>query len=92
MPAIPIELPSLIQSCANGRSVVTIEADTFANALEQLCTDYPLMRNALYESPGELRQHVLVFLNEDNSRWLETLDVPLKEGDTIIIVQSVAGG
>ena len=92
MAAIPVELPGLIHSCADGQAEVIVHADTFAGAMEQLCTDYPLLRNALYEPDGTLRQHVLVFFNEENCRWLDSHDVPTKDGDRIIIVQSVAGG
>ena len=92
MAKIPVELPSLIRSCTSGNAVVEVEADTLSAALDQLTTDYPLLRNALYESDGAQRQHVLIFYNDENTRWLDTLDRPVHNGDRIIIVQSVAGG
>ena len=40
----------------------------------------------------QLRQHVLLFYNDESTRWLDTLDVPLRPGDRLEIVQAVSGG
>ena len=49
----------------------------------------PATVDALTES---LRQHVLCFHNETNTRWLDSMAVPLTDGDTITILQAVSGG
>jgi len=41
---------------------------------------------------GTFRQHVLCFHNQTNVRWLDELEVPLADGDTIAIHQAVSGG
>jgi molybdopterin converting factor small subunit len=35
---------------------------------------------------------VLCFHNRTNTRWLQSLDVPVAEGDTLTILQAVSGG
>ncbi len=92
MPRIPVHLPSLLTHCTQGRSRVEIEADTLNRCLEHLLDRYPLLRVHLFDESGAPRQHVLFFLNEENTRWLKQTDTPLKSGDSLTIVQSVSGG
>jgi molybdopterin converting factor small subunit len=89
---IPVSLPSLLQAAAGGRSEVTVEAETLQGALDALLACYPLLRSHLYEEPGMLREHVNIFWNDQNVRWLDVSDPPLKPGDTLTILQAVSGG
>ena len=40
---------------------------------------------------GDLRRHVLCFLNDDNLDWLDG-DPELRNGDRVTVLQSVSGG
>ena len=44
------------------------------------------------DADGKLRSFVNVYLNEDDIRFLQKDATPLKEGATLIIVPSIAGG
>lgn len=92
MANIPVELPSLLRPYVNGAATITVEADTLAGALAYLSTEYPTLRGYLFDDGGELRQHVLVFLNDQNVRWLSDRNCPVQEGDRLIVVPSIAGG
>lgn len=35
---------------------------------------------------------LLCFHNDENTRWLDDLDRPVRPGDTITIIQAVSGG
>ena len=53
---------------------------------------YPGLRfNLLYET-GELRVFVNIFLGRENIRYLQGLDTPVRNGDVLHILPSVAGG
>jgi molybdopterin converting factor small subunit len=41
---------------------------------------------------SSLRRHVNVFVNEEDVRFRELLDTPVREGDCVTIVPSIAGG
>jgi sulfur-carrier protein len=92
MPKVTIELPSLLTAVISGPQPIIVEADTFAQALACACAQAPPLRGHLYDESGQLRPHVLCFLNETNSRWLDDLDRPLTNGDCITILQAVSGG
>jgi adenylyltransferase/sulfurtransferase len=61
-------------------------------ALLSLATQYQDLRRHLYSDEGKLRSFVNVYLNEEDIRYLNKEATPLKPGDTITIVPSIAGG
>lgn len=89
---VRIELPGLLRPAADGGASLRVEARTLRGALDALVGRHPALRVHLFDEQGALRQHVLCFHNRTNTRWLETLDVPLAEGDTITFLQAVSGG
>ena len=89
---IEVRVPALLRSCTNDKTRFNLEAATVADAMTRLVQEYPLLRRHLYDEAGDLRQHVLLFYNDDNIKWLERLDLPLKAGDRLSVVQAVSGG
>ncbi len=91
MSSVVVRLPGLLAPIV-GESTVKLEASTLAGAIDALMKRHPELRVHLYDESGTFRRHVLCYLNQTNSRWLERLDVPVAEGDTITIMQAVTGG
>ncbi len=92
MAQIEVQLPSLLANVLDGQCSYSVEADTLRGALRLLRERHPRVAVHLFQEDGELRPHVLCFLNQTNSRWFGTCDVPLKTGDTLLIMQAVSGG
>jgi len=90
--SIEVAITSILRDCTGGRNPVTIEAATLAEALQRLRETYPLLRTHIYDEAERLRPHVLIFYNDESTRWLERLDVPLQPGDRLEILQAVSGG
>jgi molybdopterin synthase sulfur carrier subunit len=89
---IEVSVPSLLSDCTGGQTSFSLSATTLADALQRLLECYPLLRVHLYEETGRLRPHVLIFYNENSIAWLERLDVPLRAGDRLHVLQAVSGG
>ena len=92
MSKVTIELPSLLGIAVDGDRSVDVDADSLTAALQKLIERYPALEVHLFDETGDFREHVLCFHNQTNTRWLESIDVPLAEGDTITILQAVSGG
>ena len=92
MANVTVELPSMLSSLLSTEPTIPVQAKTLREALDRLAELAPGARTHLYDERGNLRQHVLCFHNQTNTRWLESLDVTLADGDTITIIQAVSGG
>jgi molybdopterin synthase sulfur carrier subunit len=89
---VTVELPGLLAPIVDGRRTIGVEAETLRGALRALIELHPALEVHLFDETGDLRQHVLCFQNRTNTRWLDTLDVPVEEGDVITLLQAVSGG
>ncbi|MFO0981949.1 MAG: MoaD/ThiS family protein [Planctomycetota bacterium] len=92
MPAITVELPSLLRPLAANQRSLALEARSLRQAIRELAVHHPALFGAVCDESGRFRPHVLCLLNEANTRWLEQDDVPLQDGDVIRFLQAVSGG
>ena len=60
--------------------------------LSALTTQFPDLRKQLFNDEGKLRSFVNVYLNDEDIRYLKKDATPVKDGDTLSIVPSIAGG
>ncbi len=91
--AITILIPSALQSYTGNQSEAQVHgATTVGEALQQLVETHPDLRKHLYNEQGKLRSFVNVYLGDEDTRYLQGLETPVKEGDTLMIVPSIAGG
>ena len=86
-----VELPSLLRDVLHKYSL-DVEGQTLEDALEDAYAQLPGLRVHVCDETGKLRQHVLCFLNDANTRGLEYAKQPIADGDTITILQAVSGG
>ena len=92
--AITVALPNALQPHARGLGVVTLELPcaTVRDALTALGAKHPGVVDRVLTEQGEVREHVNLFVGEENSRYLGGLAAPVADGDTIEIVPAVSGG
>src|SRR2546425_10139741 len=92
MAAVRIVIPTALRQYAANHDAVEVEAESVEQALGGLVDRFDQLRRHLYADDGRLRNFVNVYVNEEDIRYLEKAATPLKEGDTISIVPSIAGG
>ena len=92
MAAVRIVIPTALRQYAANHDAVDVEAESVEQALGDLVDRFDQLRRHLYADNGRLRNFVNVYVNEEDIRYLEKDATPLKEGDTISIVPSIAGG
>ena len=91
---ITIELPSALEPYAGGRSEVMLEdgCGTVGDVLGALAGRYAGVVDRVMDERGEVRQHVNVFVDGDNIRFLDGLGTPVRERSIVTIVPAVSGG
>jgi len=90
--AVTITIPTPLRQFAAGQTELEVEATTAGEALNQLTTTHAELRRHLFNDQNTLRNFVNVYVNDEDIRHLDGPNTPVKEGDTILIVPSIAGG
>jgi molybdopterin converting factor small subunit len=90
--AVTIRVPAPLRALAGGHGEVMVPGATVGAALDGLLARHPGLRRHLRDEAGALREHVNVFLNEEDVRHLDGEPTALGEGDVITVVASIAGG
>ena len=87
-----ILVPTPLRQYAGKQPAVDVEATTVGEALNALTSAYPDLRKHLYSDDGKLRAFVNLYLNDEDIRYLQKDETAVKNGDTLSIVPSIAGG
>lgn len=90
--AVTIFIPTALKQYAGGQSEASVDAQTVGQALDQLTGEHADLRKHLYNEQNALRNFVNVYVNDEDIRHAQKLETQLKDGDTITIVPSIAGG
>jgi adenylyltransferase/sulfurtransferase len=90
--AVTITIPTPLRQFAAGQSEIQVEATTAGEALDQLTSTHAELRKHLFNDQNVLRNFVNVYVNDEDIRHTDGPNTPVKEGDTILIVPSIAGG
>src|SRR5688500_9693709 len=87
-----ILIPAHLRPCTEQQDAVEIDGNTIGELLQNLTTKYGGLKQHLYSADGKLRSFVNIYVNDDDIRYLQKDQTPLKKGDTVSIIPSVAGG
>jgi adenylyltransferase/sulfurtransferase len=90
--ATKIFIPTPLRPYAGKSASVEVDGKTVGEALGNLIRKYDRLRSHLYADDGRLRSFVNVYVNDNDIRYLQKEETPLKPDDTISIIPSVAGG
>jgi sulfur-carrier protein adenylyltransferase/sulfurtransferase len=88
-----IHIPTPLRPYAGKQPVVEVSANTVAEALTTLTSQFPELRKHLYTDEGKLRAFVNVYLNDEDIRYIERSEnSPVSDADSLSIIPSIAGG
>lgn len=87
-----VHIPTPLRQYAGKEATVEVPATTVGEALDQLTARHAELRRHLYTDDGKLRAFVNLYLNDEDIRYLQKEQTPVRNGDTLSIVPSIAGG
>src|SRR5918911_2439578 len=90
--SVTITIPAPLRQFAGGQSQFVVEAKKAGEALDQLTATHSALRRHLFNEQNALRNFINVYLNDEDIRHASGPATPVKDGDTIMIVPSIAGG
>lgn len=68
------------------------ESKNILELIEQLNEMFPGIKDRIFDDQQRTRPYVNIFVNGENAREIGNEDTMLKDGDTVHILPSVAGG
>lgn len=89
---VRIILPTPLRPYAGNRDAIAVSAGTVRDALAALVTAHGQLQRHLFDEQGRIRNFVNVYVNDEDIRYLSKGETPVKPGDTISIIPSIAGG
>ncbi|MBV8532598.1 MAG: MoaD/ThiS family protein [Verrucomicrobia bacterium] len=89
---IPVRIPTPLRKLTNNQEVVEAQGSTIREVINSLERNYPGLKERICDEQDNIRRFVNVFLNDEDIRFLNESETPVKLGDEVSIVPAIAGG
>lgn len=92
--SVTFHIPRALREFTSGHSSVELEpsGETLGDALSALWTACPGVRDRVVNEQGQVRQHINIFVGNENVRYTGGLATSVPAGSQITIVPAVSGG
>jgi sulfur-carrier protein len=90
--AVTIAIPTALRQYAGGGATIRVEAGSAAQVLAQLVAQHPALGKQLYSEQGQLRSFVNIYVGDEDIRYLQGIETPVPDGETLSIIPAIAGG
>jgi len=87
-----VRIPTPLRKLTNEAELIEVKAGTVASVIAELQSRYPGIQERLIDEGGQVRRFVNIYVNEEDIRFLQNNDTPIKDGDEISIIPAIAGG
>lgn len=89
--SIDVRIPTILRPFTKDQKVVSANGATLGAVIADLDVQYPGIGDRLLEN-GALRRFINVYVNDEDVRFLGSLETQIKDGDSVTILPAVAGG
>jgi molybdopterin synthase sulfur carrier subunit len=90
--AVTVKLPTILRKHTGNEAKVPAAGSTLPEVLADLESRYPGITKNVIAADGGLHRFINVYVNDEDVRYLGSLETAVKEGDTVSILPAVAGG
>ena len=84
-------IPTPLREHTEGKDSVEVQGSTVKEVFQDLGRQYTSITDRLLDGE-KVRRFVNIFVNDEDIRYLQDMDTPVSDGDTISIIPAVAGG
>ncbi len=90
--AVKVLIPTPLQKFTKEQATIECSATNIKELIDALEASCPGIKNRLCDEQGVPRRFLNFYVNEEDIRFLDNINTPLKDGDEVSIVPAVAGG
>ncbi len=87
-----VRIPTPLRKLTNGQEEVKAAGGSVAAIIADLDKQYPGLRERICDDQGKVRRFVNIFKNDEDIRFLQSLETPVADADELSIVPAIAGG
>ncbi|MDQ6525484.1 MULTISPECIES: MoaD family protein [unclassified Nocardioides] len=89
--AIEVRIPTILRTYTGGEKAVSADGATLSALIDSLEANHPGIKDRLIEG-ADLRRFVNIYINDEDVRFIGSLEAALSDGDQVVILPAVAGG
>ena len=89
--SVRLKVPTQLRQLTGGAAELDVEAASIRELLEKVGGDHPELLERVLDEGGEIRRFVNLYVGDEDVRFLEGIDTPLKDGEVVVILPAVAG-
>ena len=90
--SVKVRIPTPLRKLTHEQELVEVAAGTIGGAINEMQSRFPGIRERLLDDAGQVRRFVNIYVNEEDIRFLQNNDTPIKDGDEVSIIPAIAGG
>jgi len=90
--SVTVSIPTPLRPFTSGQDSIELAGDTVGQVIDGLLAAHTGLKRHLLQDDGRLRNFVSLYLNETDIRHLASTATPVRPGDVLTIVPSIAGG
>jgi sulfur-carrier protein len=87
-----VRIPTPLRTVTGGNATVEVEGQTVGDVVRDLEAAHPGIGERLLDDSGNVRRFVNVFVDDEDIRFAQGLQTPVRDGATVSIIPAVAGG
>ena len=90
--SITVRVPTPLQKLTKNKAEVEAKGSNVKELIEDLEKNFPGLKERLCDEKGKLRRFINIYVNEEDVRFLQQAETPLKDNDEVSIIPAIAGG
>jgi molybdopterin synthase sulfur carrier subunit len=87
-----VKLPTILRKFTGSEPKVDAQGATLRDVLNDLEANYPGLTKNVLSDDGGLHRFINVYVNDEDVRYLGSLETAIQERDVVSILPAVAGG
>ena len=91
MPAI-VRVPAPLQRLTQSQTEIEVSGTNVREMIEDLEKRFPGIKDRICEETGKIRRFINIYVNEEDVRFLQQEETPIRDGDEVSIIPAIAGG
>ncbi|NQU07969.1 MAG: MoaD/ThiS family protein [Candidatus Abyssubacteria bacterium] len=87
-----VRIPTPLRRFTGGAEEVPAQGSTVAEIIDDLDRSHSGLKARLCEENGQIRRFVNIYVNDEDIRFMQSLNTPVAEDDELSIIPAIAGG